>query len=198
MTTRITSTLLIFSIVAIFSLFACNNGSERVESESPRGIWTAEEANAWQAKHGWLIGPNYTPANAINQLEMWQEDSFDPEVIDKELGWAAELGMNTARVYLHDLLYEQDSTGFIRRMETFLGIADKHGIRPMFVFFDSCWDPFPQSGKQRAPKPHLHNSGWVQSPGKDVLSDTSQHARLERYVKGVVSSFAEDKRILAW
>lgn len=198
MTTRITSTLLIFSIVAIFSLSACNNGSERVESESPRGIWTAEEANAWQAKHGWLIGPNYTPATAINQLEMWQEDTFDPATIDKELGWAAELGMNTARVYLHDLLYEQDSIGFISRMEQFLDIAGKHGIRPLFVFFDSCWDPFPAVGKQRAPKPHVHNSGWVQSPGQRVLQDSTEYPRLERYVKGVISHFAQDERVLGW
>ncbi|WP_262246426.1 glycosyl hydrolase [Parapedobacter soli] len=198
MTTRITSTFLIFSIVTLFSLSGCNSGGDGVKSESARGIWTAEEANAWQAEQGWLVGPNYTPATAINQLEMWQEDTFDPETIDKELGWAADLGMNTARVYLHDLPYEQDSAGFIARIEHFLRLADQHGIRPLFVFFDSCWDPFPVAGKQRAPKPHVHNSGWVQSPGQHVLQDSTQYPRLERYVKGVISHFAEDDRILGW
>ncbi len=198
MTTRITSTFLIFSIVTLFSLSGCNSGGDGVKSESARGIWTAEEANAWQAEQGWLVGPNYTPATAINQLEMWQEDTFDPETIDKELGWAADLGMNTARVYLHDLPYEQDSAGFIARIEHFLRLADQHGIRPLFVFFDSCWDPFPVAGKQRAPKPHVHNSGWVQSPGQHVLQDSRQYPRLERYVKGVISHFAEDDRILGW
>ena len=173
-------------------------GGPKEQAAPPREIWTAEQANTWYQQQGWLVGPNYTPANAINQLEMWQEDTFDPETIDKELGWAAGLGMNTARVYLHDLLYEQDSTGFIKRIDQFLKVADKHGIRPMFVFFDSCWDPFPQTGKQREPKPHLHNSGWMQSPGKEVLTDTTQHSRLERYVKGVIAAFADDKRILAW
>src|SRR5690606_35053425 len=198
MTTRITSTFLIFSIVALFSLSACNSGGDEVKSESPRGIWTAEEANAWQAKQAWLVGPNYTPATAINQLEMWQEDTFDPETIDKELGWAEGLGMTTARVYLHDLLYQQDSVGFINRIDQFLQLADQHGIRPLLVFFDSCWDPFPEIGKQRDPKPHVHNSGWVQSLGQQALKDSTQYPRLERYVKGVVSHFANDDRILGW
>ncbi|RQP11296.1 MAG: 1,4-beta-xylanase, partial [Parapedobacter sp.] len=102
------------------------------------------------------------------------------------------------RVYLHDLPYEQDSLGFLTRIDRFLQLADKHGIRPLLVFFDSCWDPFPVSGKQRAPKPHVHNSGWVQSPGQYALKDSTQYPRLERYVKGVIGHFANDGRILGW
>src|SRR5690606_10633866 len=150
----------------------CSPATDREEDAVTREIWTDSAANAWYAGQPWLVGPNYTPANAINQLEMWQEETFDPQTIDKELGWAAELGMNTARVYLHDLPYEQDSTGFLKRIDQFLGIADKHGIKPLLVFFDSCWDPFPEAGTQRAPKPHVHNSGWVQSPGQHALKDS--------------------------
>lgn len=195
---RFFSTFLFFAALFACILSACSNQSENVNRDPERGIWTAEEANAWYARQGWLVGPNYTPATAINQLEMWQEDTFDPETIDKELGWAKELGMNTARVYLHDLPYEQDSTGFIDRIDHFLRLADKHGIRPLLVFFDSCWDPFPVAGKQRAPKPHVHNSGWVQSPGQHALKDSTQYPRLERYVKGIVAHFADDDRILGW
>lgn len=198
-------TSLFFLAVSACFVGGCNNPQERqqqtTEQEgqtSPREVWTAEEANAWYAQQGWLVGPNYTPATAINQLEMWQEDTFDPETIDKELGWAEGLGMTTARVYLHDLLYQQDSVGFISRIDQFLQLADKHGIRPLLVFFDSCWDPFPEIGKQRDPKPHVHNSGWVQSPGQRALKDSTQYPRLERYVKGVVSHFANDDRILGW
>jgi hypothetical protein len=68
----------------------------------------------------------------------------------------------------------------------------------MLVLFDSCWDPFPQLGKQREPKPGVHNSGWLQSPGAKALEDASQYPRLETYVKGVVGAFAKDNRILAW
>lgn len=161
-------------------------------------VWSETKANTWYGEQPWLIGANYIPATAINQLEMWQSDSFDPARIDKELGWAQHIGMNTMRVFLHDLLFTQDAEGFKRRMDRFLTIAHKHRIRPVFVLFDSCWDPAPQLGKQRAPRPGVHNSGWVQSPGAKALQDSAQYARLEAYVKGVVGAFAADNRILAW
>ncbi len=114
---------------------------------------------------------------------MWQADSFDPKRIDLELGWAESIGMNTMRVYLHDLLWQQDAEGFKKRLDTFLTISSKHGIKPIFVLFDSCWDPDPQVGKQRAPRPGVHNSGWMQSPGRKALQDPSEYQRLEAYVK---------------
>lgn len=163
-----------------------------------RVVWDKEKANAWYEKQEWLVGANFSPSTSINQLEMWQAETFDTATINKELGWAADIGMNTMRVYLHDLLWQDDSTGLVERMETFLEISSKHNIRPLFVLFDSCWDPFPESGTQRSPKPHVHNSGWVQSPGLEALKDTTQHPRLERYVKGVVAAFAEDDRVLGW
>src|SRR3954447_15495012 len=131
-----------------------------------RDRWTPEQAAVWHARTPWLVGANYSPATAINQLEMWQADSFDPAQIDKELGWAESLGFNSMRVFLHHLLWEQDSAGFLKRMDEFLRVADKHHIGVMFVLFDSVWDPDPKLGKQREPKPGVHNSGWVQSPGK--------------------------------
>jgi len=121
--------------------------------------WSEQQARDWYAKQPWLLGSNYNPASAINQLEMWQADSFDPKRIDLELGWAEGLGMNTMRVFLHDLLWQQDPEGFKRRLDQFLTIAAKHKIRPMFVLFDAVWDPDAKLGKQRAPKPGVHNSG---------------------------------------
>jgi len=160
--------------------------------------WTEQQAREWYAKQPWLVGSNYNPASAINQLEMWQAESFDPKRIDLELGWAESLGMNTMRVYLHDLLWQQDAEGFKRRLDEFLRIAQRHKIRPMFVLFDSVWDPNPQLGKQRAPKPGVHNSGWLQSPSTKALQDPAEYPRLEAYVKGVVGAFARDDRVLAW
>jgi hypothetical protein len=163
-----------------------------------RDRWTPEEANAWYGAQPWPLGSNYIPSNAINQLEMWQPDSFDAKRIDEELSWAQQIGMNTMRVFLHDLLWQQDARGFKQRIDTFLGIAAKHGIRPIFVLFDSCWDPSPKLGPQHPPIPGVHNSGWMQSPGADELSDPSSYPKLRAYVEGVVGAFANDKRILAW
>lgn len=160
--------------------------------------WPEAEANAWYERQPWLVGSNYVPANAINQLEMWQADTFDPKRIDLELGWAADMGMNTMRVFLHDLAWEQDPEGFKRRLETFLQISARHRIKPMLVLFDSVWDPDPKSGPQRPPIPGVHNSGWVQGPGTAALDDPKQYPRLERYVKDIVGSFGKDERVLAW
>ena len=160
--------------------------------------WSEEKANAWYAKQPLPVGSNYIPDDAINQLEMWQAATFDPKEIDRELGWAQGLGMNTMRVFLHDLLWEQDPDGFKQRINTFLEIAARHHIRPIFVLFDSCWDPNPKLGPQHPPIPGVHNSGWVQSPGRAALTDPAQYPRLKEYVQGVVGAFANDPRILAW
>ena len=170
--------------------------SANILAQSQR--WTEAKVNAWYQSQPWLVGSNYIPANAINELEMWQAASFDPQQIDKELGWAEGLGMNTMRVFLHDLLWQQDAAGFKQRLDTFLSIAAKHHIRPLFVLFDSCWDPFPKLGTQHPPIPGVHNSGWVQSPGATALEDSSTYPRLKVYVQGVVGAFANDPRILGW
>jgi len=169
-----------------------------VSSIAAQEKWSEQQARDWYAKQPWLVGSNYNPASAINQLEMWQADSFDPKRIDLELGWAEGLGMNTMRVFLHDLLWQQDEQGFKRRLDQFLTIAAKHKIKPMFVLFDSVWDPDAKLGKQRAPRPGVHNSGWVQSPNRTTLQDPAQYPHLEAYVKGVVGAFARDQRVLAW
>ena len=177
-------------------LFAISVFSGAMLAQTAR--WSEQKANDWYAQQLWLVGSNYIPKSAINELEMWQETTFDPAQIDKELGWAEAMGMNTMRVFLHDLLWQQDAPGFRKRIDQFLTIASRHHIRPLFVLFDSCWDPLPKLGPQHAPIPGVHNSGWVQSPGAKALDDPSQYARLKEYVQGVVGAFAKDDRILGW
>jgi|SRR5580658_2196805 hypothetical protein len=160
--------------------------------------WTDAQANAWYAAQSWPVGSDFLPSTAINELEMWQADTFDATTIDRELGWAQAIGMNTMRVFLHNLLWEQDPDGFKKRIDAFLVIAARHHIKPIFVLFDSCWEPFPKLGPQHPPIPGVHNSGWVQAPGATVLADPSQYPKLKEYVVGVVGAFASDSRILAW
>jgi len=161
--------------------------------------WAIEEANDWYARQPWLVGCNFIPSSAINQLEMWQAETFDPATIDRELGWAADLGFNTVRTFLHDLAWEADPGGFKQRIGQFLEIASRHGIRPMLVIFDDCWNSDPKVGLQPTPKPGIHNSGWVQSPSVAVVNrGVPAWGRLETYVKDVIGSFAEDERVLLW
>lgn len=169
---------------------------------SAEGRWSAERAWAWWRAQPWPVGCNFVPSSAGSQLEMWQAATWDPETIDRELGWAADLGLNLVRVYLHDLLWEHEREGFLERLDSFLGIAERRGLRMLAVFFDDVWDPEPRPGPQREPHPGRHNSIWVKSPGVPALraypDDAALRARLEEYVHGVVAAFAADPRIFAW
>jgi hypothetical protein len=177
--------------------------SPRGAAEPPRASgepsrWSPDRANSWYQAQGWRVGANYITSNAINQLEMFQPGSYDPRRIDMELGWARFHGLNTVRVFLHDQLWAQDSRGFQARLAQFVGIAARHRIKPLFVLFDSCWDPLPRAGRQHAPRPGIHNSGWVQSPGAERIDDRRYTRTLHDYVTGVMGQFRNDDRVLGW
>lgn len=167
-------------------------------SAEEAGRWSPDRANRWYQAQGWLVGANYIPASAINQFEMFQADTFDPRRIDTELGWAQFYGHNTARVFLHDQLWAADQRGFQTRLGQFVDIAARHHIKPLFVFFDSCWDPQPRAGRQRAPRPGVHNSGWAQSPGAERLGDPRYVPVMRDYVTAVMTQFRNDNRVLGW
>ena len=160
--------------------------------------WTAEHAQEWYHSHPWLVGCNFVPSTAINQLEMWQADTFDPATIDRELGYAQGIGMNTMRVFLHDIAWREDPEGFYSRVDKYLEIANRHGIKTLFVIFDAVWHPNPHPGKQPAPIPGLHNSGWVQSPGRAYLESPEKQDELKPYVVGLLTRYKNDPRVLAW
>jgi len=161
-------------------------------------IWTATQANDWSNKQPWLVGCNFIPSTAINELEMWQAETFDPKTIDRELGWAQDLGFNVIRVYLHNLAWETDKEGFKKRIREFLTITEKHKIKVLFVLFDDCWLPDPKPGKQPEPIPGVHNSGWLRAPGPAIVSDAEKWDVLELYVKDILIQFRNDNRILMW
>ncbi|MDR1191911.1 MAG: 1,4-beta-xylanase [Verrucomicrobiales bacterium] len=167
-------------------------------NQAAAGRWTVTQARDWYAAQPWPVGCNFLPSDAANQLEMWQATTFNPALIKRELGWLAALGLNTVRVFLHDLLWQQDRAGFLARLDQFLTISAGLGLRPMLVFFDSCWHPFPRLGPQCAPEPGVHNSRWVQSPGLRVLRRPADFDRLRPYLTGVISRFRDDARVFAW
>ena len=185
-------TIAFISALLIFTALAHSANAQSREA------WSSEKANAWYRSQPWPVGSNFSPSTAINQLEMWQVETFDLPTIDKELGWAQKLGFNSARVFLHDIPWRQDRDGFLNRIEALLKTAEKHKISIMFVLLDSVWDPNPKPGLQPAPKQGLHNSGWVQSPGAEILKNPKRHPEIESYVKGIIGHFRHDERILAW
>ncbi|MES2773352.1 MAG: cellulase family glycosylhydrolase [Bacteroidota bacterium] len=186
--------LLVFSAVSV----PAQKKLPVTNKTSPGQVWTIEKAIAWYQQQPWITGADFLPSTAINQLEMWQEASFDTATIDRELDWAEKIGFNTMRVYLHSVAWKQDAAGFKKRMDKFLAIASRHRIKTLFVFFDDCWNKVPVAGTQPAPKPGIHNSGWVQDPGDPFSNDSTQFPVLERYVKDVMGRFKNDTRVLLW
>ncbi|HWZ50533.1 MAG TPA: cellulase family glycosylhydrolase [Granulicella sp.] len=186
------------TIVLLLATLASSMTATADSSTAISGRWSEQKAQAWYAQQQWLVGANYVPSDAINQLEMFQAETFNPALNDKELGLAESVGMNTVRVFLQDQLWSQDPEGFKKRLDAFLAIAARHHIRPLLVLFDSCWDPDPRLGPQHPPIPGVHNSGWVQSPGAKGLVDPAYEPRLKAYVEGVVGAFANDDRVLGW
>lgn len=187
-------------LAMLTGLSGCNNASntEKDAEKAADGRWSVERAQQWGEQHPWYRGANFNPSTAINQLETWQEASFDPETIDRELGWAEEIGFNCMRVYLHHLAWQVDKEGFKARMDAYLDIADSHGIKTMFVFFDDCWNAEYEAGKQPEPKTGIHNSGWVRDPGDRIFREPELMDTLEVYVKDVLKTFADDDRIMLW
>ena len=182
---------------SIFFLVIAFIGTGAYAKDAPR--WSQQKANQWYSSRAWLVGSNFLPSTAVNELEMWQADTFDPTTIDRELGWAEGLGMNTMRVFLHNIPWQEDSKGFLTRIDQFLQIADKHHIQITFVLLDSVWNPYPKAGPQPAPTPHVHNSQWVQAPGAEILKDPSRWDReLKPYVMGVLTHFRNDRRVVMW
>ncbi len=184
-----TIALVVATTVTVAAGFGFTTASER---------WTPQQANDWYKAQPWLVGCNFIPSTAINQLEMWQPETFDATTIDRELGRAQSLGFNTVRVFLHDLPWKDDRAKFFANVDKFLELAAGHGIRPMLVVFDGVWDPDPQSGTQNRPRAGVHNSGWVQSPGRVVLADRAKQDALKPYVTEVIARYANDERVLAW
>ncbi len=190
--------LITLIILIMFSGCKSNKKTTLQNNTDTVGVWSPEKAQEWGKSVPWYRGSDFIPSTAINQLEMWQAETFDPATIDRELGWAEGIGFNCMRVYLHHLAWETDSIGFKRRMDEYLAISDKHGIKTIFVFFDDCWNPDYSAGKQPDPKPGVHNSGWVRDPGELIYTNPEIHPVLEAYVKDILSTFTNDNRITLW
>ncbi len=135
-----------------------------------------------------IRGANYVPSYASTSVGMWKD--FDPQVIDRELALARRLSLNSVRVFLPYVVYEDDPQTFLKHVERFVELSASHNIRPMFVLFDSCFGDEPSLDKADSPT-------WVNNPGYSRIG--KEHwPRIERYASDVVGSFRGDSRVLMW
>ncbi|MCX6925972.1 MAG: cellulase family glycosylhydrolase, partial [Verrucomicrobia bacterium] len=169
----------------------------------PQRRWTREQAWAWYMQRPWIVGFNYVPSTAANTTEFWSAETFDEKTIDRELDWGAGLGFNCCRVFVQHLVWKHDPAGLKQRLDKFLSLAHKHGLSTTLVLFDDCafGDPpqtEPYLGKQRDPIPGMILPSWTPSPGHKTLADSGAWPSLEKYVKDIVGTFGQDRRVLMW
>ena len=167
--------------------------------------WTIERAQQWYSGLPWLVGCNFIPSTAGNQIEMWSAASYDRATIARELNLAKGLGFNTVRVYLHDLVWHHEKDTFLITLNDFLTMTSDLGLYVIFVLFDDCYLPDPQYGVQPLPVRGVFNSIWAESPGRHIVESmndgtcgSSDKARLQEYVQGILKEFRDDARILMW
>jgi hypothetical protein len=163
-------------------------------------MWSSAKVKAWYADHPWLVGCNFLPSTAVNDVEMWLPKTFDPVTIDRELGWAASLGFNSVRVFLNFVVWQSDAAGLQGRINRFLDICEQHKITMMPVLFDDCnfANRVASAQPQPEPVPGVHNSQWVSSPPLAMVADPAARPELERYVRDIVGAFAHDQRVILW
>ncbi len=100
--------------------------------------WTLEQAQAWQQNQPSRCGFIFLPSTAVNATEISQRESFDLPTMERELGWAQNVGFNACRVFLPFLVWQDDPQGFAERFDQFLSVTDQHGLSTLPILFDDC------------------------------------------------------------
>lgn len=186
-----------------FRMSADERSSQRVPP-TPQGAdgrrWSEERIWAWWRDIGVIRGVNYIPRSCVNSIEMWMEETFDPETLSEELGWARDCGFTAVRIPLQFAVYQLDPQGFLDRLDRFLSIAKNRGLLTVPVLFDDLnrAGREPEVGPQPPPVPGAHNAQWVPSPGPSRVTDPQRWKELEEYMKSVLNRFRNDRRVLYW
>ncbi|MBL7111603.1 MAG: cellulase family glycosylhydrolase [Bacteroidales bacterium] len=195
---------ILMMLLIVVILFVASSQDLQSTNYDVKVRWSEEKANEWYAKQPWPCGFNYIPASAISYTEMWMPYCFNPDSIDMELALAEEIGFNCLRVVLPFIVWEYDPNAFKKRIETFLRICEKRGIKVMLTLFDDCTfgkdqklkDPW--YGKQPEVLKGWYANGWTPSPGHSMVREPNSWPRLEKYVKDIITLFKDDNRVWIW
>jgi len=165
--------------------------------------WPGERSWAWYTARPWMLGFNFVPSTACNTTQMWQADTYDSTTIDRELGWAAAIGFNSARVFVQYMVWRDDPDGLKSRFRALLEMANRRGISIVPVLFDDCafgapptLDPY--LGRQNEPTPGMILPSWTPSPGVQLGTDLAEQPRLRDYVQDLITTFAPHPAIAFW
>lgn len=193
--------ILLAASICILSIFNTSGAAKASKAARPAPVctqWSAEKAREWYDAQQWPVGCCFVPSYAVNQFEMWQEDTFNLPVLDKEFGLCQELGFNLVRIYLHEMLWWDDAEGFKSRIDKVLDLAQAHGLKVTFTFCTNGGSQ-QQLGKQPEPLEGIHGGGrWCCSPSTEMMNNRELWPRFKEYLQDILRTYAHDERILYW
>ena len=162
--------------------------------------WDGDRVRRWYDNLGVVKGVNYIPRNAVNSTDMWRKETFDPDLINEELGWVRKAGYTTLRVQLQYIAWKEDPKGFMERLEKFMDLAARNTLKVVPVLFDdkNFANMDPVAGPQPEPIPGKNNARWVPSPGPAAVKDRSTWPDLEKYFRDVMEKYKGDDRVVYW
>jgi hypothetical protein len=135
-----------------------------------------------------IRGFNYTPSTATNDISFWRD--YDEALVERELGYAKRLGLNSARVFLAYVVWEREPEAFIRRLRHFVRAAHALGIRTMPVVWDSCFS-------EVEPSYEADINDWIPNPGVMHLGEDFW-PKGEQYCQALVEGLRDEPGLLMW
>ena len=81
-----------------------------------------------------IRGFNYTQSSARSDYEFWKK--YDHKMVDREMGFAQRLNLNSARIFLNYQVYLEDKEVYLERVRDFVQTAWSHGISTNPILFN--------------------------------------------------------------
>lgn len=189
----------IFALLCAVTMLCAAPKKAKVETPVAGERWSEEKANEWYARQQWPVGCVFMPSYAGTPVELWGAEYFQPDVLDRELSLAQDLGFNVIRLFMCDIVWQNDPEGYMDRLEQTIALAHKHGLRILMTFYTNGGTiKNPYVGPQPQPVPGIHNSVWMSSPGKDIVNNPEKWPIIEKYQKTIMTKYKDDNRVLAW
>ncbi len=139
-------------------------------------------------KYEWIKGANYIPSYARNSVEIWRD--YDKDIVEKELGYAKRLGLNSVRVFLSHVVYKNDPSKFLENLLHLVRFSNTLGIYTMPVVWDSCF-------REDEPTIDLDDNRWYPNPGVMYLTEEHWDGQKE-YAMDIINLLDNEPGLLMW
>ena len=137
-----------------------------------------------------IRGFNYTQPDCSHDRGFWSH--YNHEIVDRDMGYAERLRLNSARIYLTYDSYLENPEQFLANVKDFVRTAWKHGISTNpIIFLGFRFHPEEESKK-----------GMMSDPGLRPLSKTIEDPSCwhigETYFDALFDTIGQEEGLLFW